>query len=203
MNLESKKESNLAKKLIKYFVQGLFYIVPIAVTIYVIVYLILLIDGIVNLDIPGLGLLIILVGVTLIGFIGTYFLAYFKPFDRAIESTPLIKLIYTSMKDLMNAFVGKKNQFKKPVLVKMGGDFEAERIGFMTKEDLSDIGIGNDKAAVYFPFSYAISGQVYIVPKKNISPIDASSSDIMKLIVSGGVTSIEKNKNKHDEKNTF
>lgn len=203
MNLESKKESSLAKKLIKYFVQGLFYIVPIAVTIYVIVYLILLIDGIVNLDIPGLGLLIILVGVTLIGFIGTYFLAYFKPFDRAIESTPLIKLIYTSMKDLMNAFVGKKNQFKKPVLVKMGGDFEAERIGFMTKEDLSDIGIGNDKAAVYFPFSYAISGQVYIVPKKNISPIDASSSDIMKLIVSGGVTSIEKNKNKHDEKNTF
>ena len=197
MNLEPRKESNLFKKLVKYFLQGLFYVVPTAVTIYVIIYLILLIDGIVNLDIPGLGLLVILVGVTTIGFVGTYFLGYLKPFDRAIEKTPLIKLIYSSMKDLMNAFVGKKNQFKKPVLVKMGGDFEAERIGFMTKEDLTDLGVTSEKVAVYFPFSYAISGQVYIVPKKNITAIDASSSDIMKLIVSGGVTNIEKLK-KHD-----
>jgi uncharacterized membrane protein len=200
MNLEPKKESTLFKKLVKYFLQGLFYVVPIAVTIYIIFYLIMLIDGILKLDIPGLGILVLLVGVTIIGFVGTFFLGYLKPFDRAIESTPLIKLIYSSMKDLMNAFVGKKNQFKNPVLVKMGEGFEAERIGFVTKENLNELGIGDDKIAVYLPFSYAISGQVYVVPKRNITPIDASSADVMKLIISGGVTNIE-SKDKKNENN--
>ncbi len=195
MDFEPKKENSLIKKLIGYFLKGLFYVVPIAVTVYVIVYLIVLFDGLVNLNIPGLGILVLLLGLTLIGFVGTYFLGYLKPFDRAIENTPLIKLIYSSMKDLMNAFVGKKNQFKKPVLVKMGGEIEAERLGFVTKSDLSDLGIGADKVAVYFPFSYAISGQVYIIPKKNITPIDASASEVMKLIISGGLTNVDHSEN--------
>lgn len=200
MNLEPNKENSLVKRLIKYFLQGLFYVVPIAVTIYIITYLIVLIDGIVNLDIPGLGILVILIGVTLIGFIGTYFLAYLKPFDRAIESTPLIKLIYSSMKDLMNAFVGKKNQFKQPVLVRLSENYEVERLGFITKSDLSELGIGADKVAVYLPFSYAISGQVFIVPKKNVSPINASASDVMKMIISGGVTQVDQvEKKKSDD----
>lgn len=198
MDLEPKKEGNLLKVLFKYFLQGLFYVVPIAVTIYVIFYLIVLMDGLLQLDIPGLGILIILIGVTVIGFLGTFFLGYLKPFDRAIESTPLIKLIYTSMKDLMNAFVGRKNQFKQPVLVKLNDEIELERLGFVTKESLIDLGISEDKIAVYIPFSYAISGQVFIVPKKNVTKIKGNSADVMKFIVSGGVTSIE-TKSKNNE----
>ena len=97
------------------------------------------------------------------------------------------------MKDLMNAFMGKKKQFKQSVLVDMGAGFEAQRFGFITKNDLSDLGIGDDKVLVYLPFSYAISGEVLIIPKKNITPINASSTDVMKLIISGGVTSVELN----------
>jgi len=59
------------------------------------------------------------------------------------------------------------------------------------------MGISNDKAAVYFPFSYGINGQVMIVPKKNITIIHASSSDVMKFIVSGGVTNVESNNKTH------
>ena len=199
MDLEPKKDSYIIKRLIKYFLQGLFYVVPIAVTIYIIIELVLFIDGILNLDIPGLGIVLLLITVTAIGFSGNYFLAYLKPFDRAIENTPLIKLVYSSMKDLMNAFVGKKKQFKKPVLVKMGNGFEAERLGFITKEDLAELNIDDSKVAVYLPFSYAISGQVYIVPKKNVTPIDASPSDIMKLVVSGGVTSVDSKKSNDEE----
>tara|TARA_B100001109_G_scaffold255434_1_gene258418 strand:+ start:10321 stop:10917 length:597 start_codon:yes stop_codon:yes gene_type:complete len=196
MDFEPKKESSLIKSLIKYFLQGLFYTVPIAATIYVIVYAVILIDGIINMAIPGLGMIVILGAVTLIGFLGThFFINYFKPFERAIENTPLIKIIYTSMKDMMNAFVGKKKQFKQAVLVKMGGGVEVERLGFITKDDLSEIGISEDKVAVYIPFSYAISGQVLIVPKQNITLLDAPSSDVMKMIISGGVTSVEKHKN--------
>jgi uncharacterized membrane protein len=203
MDLEPpKKDSSFVKTLIKYFLQGLFYTVPISATLYVITSSVIMLDSIINLDIPGLGILVILLAVTLIGYLGThFFLNYFKPFERAIENTPLIKIIYTSMKDMMNAFVGKKKQFKTPVLVKMGGDMEAERLGFITKDNLDELGISNDKVAVYLPFSYAISGQVYIVPQKNVSIIDASSADVMKLIISGGVTSVEKLKKETNETN--
>ncbi len=202
MDLEPKKDSSLVKTLIKYFLQGLFYIVPVAATLYVIVYGVIMLDSLIDLDIPGLGIAVILVAVTLIGYLGThFFINYFKPFERAIENTPLIKIIYTSMKDMMNAFVGKKKQFKQAVLVKMGGEIEVERLGFITKEDLSDMGISKEKVAVYLPFSYAISGQVIIVPRKNISRIDASSSDVMKMIISGGVTSIDQSKNQQKYEN--
>lgn len=185
-------DKRFLKTLVRYFLQGLFYVVPIGVTVYLIVWLVVKIDGIINLDIPGLGLIAILIGITLIGFLGShFFVSYLRPLDRAMEKTPLIKLVYTSMKDLMNAFVGKKKQFKTPVLVKMGEGLEVERMGFITKDNLSGMGISTDKVAVYFPFSYGINGQVMIIPKKNISIIHASSSDVMKFIVSGGVTNVE------------
>ena len=193
---EISNDKRFFKTLIKYFLQGLFYVVPVGVTIYLIVWLVVKIDGIINLDIPGLGLVAILVGVTLIGFLGShFFVSYLRPLDRAMEKTPLIKLVYSSMKDLMSAFVGKKKQFKTPVLVKMGEGIDFERVGFITKEDLSELGISADKVAVYFPFSFGINGQVLIVPKKNISTIQASSSDVMKFIVSGGVTNVESTEN--------
>lgn len=185
-------DKRFLKTLVRYFLQGLFYVVPIGVTVYLIVWLVVKIDGIINLDIPGLGLIAILIGITLIGFLGShFFVSYLRPLDRAMEKTPLIKLVYTSMKDLMNAFVGKKKQFKTPVLVKIGEGLEVERMGFITKDNLSEMGISTDKVAVYFPFSYGINGQVMIIPKKNISIIHASSSDVMKFIVSGGVTNVE------------
>jgi uncharacterized membrane protein len=195
---EIAKDKSFLKTLIKYFLQGLFYLVPIGVTVYLIIWLVVKIDGIINLDFPGLGLIAILVGITVIGFLGShFFVSYLRPLDRAMEKTPLIKLVYTSMKDMMSAFVGKKKQFKTPVLVTMGEGLEIERMGFITKDDLSDMGISNDKAAVYFPFSYGINGQVMIVPKKNITIIHASSSDVMKFIVSGGVTNVESTNKTH------
>lgn len=197
---EISNDKRFFKTLIKYLLQGLFYVVPVGVTIYLIVWLVVKIDGIINLDIPGLGLVAILVGVTLIGFLGShFFVSYLRPLDRAMEKTPLIKLVYSSMKDLMSAFVGKKKQFKTPVLVKMGEGIDFERVGFITKEDLSELGISADKVAVYFPFSFGINGQVLIVPKKNISTIQASSSDVMKFIVSGGVTNVESTENETEQ----
>jgi uncharacterized membrane protein len=186
---KKRNQTRFYKSIARYFLQGLFYLVPITATVYVIFYLVVMLDSLINLDIPGLGIIILFVVVTLVGFLGTHFFVnYLKPFERTIENTPLIKLIYTSMKDMMNAFVGKKRQFKKPVLVKVGE--ELERIGFITKDELSDLNIGDEKVAVYLPFSYAISGEVLIVPKKNVTPLDASSADVMKMIISGGVADI-------------
>ncbi|HRP61427.1 MAG TPA: DUF502 domain-containing protein, partial [Vicingus sp.] len=93
--------------------------------------------------------------------------------------------------DLLSAFVGKKKRFTEPVLVKMEGN--VERFGFVTQHDLTDLGISADKDAVYIPFSYALTGNLIVVPKTSVSPVDGNSADIMKFVISGGVTEIEEN----------
>ena len=95
------------------------------------------------------------------------------------------------MKDLMRTFVGKKKGFEQAVLIKLYANSTIERIGFITNENLSSLGIKNGKILVYLPHSYAFSGQLFVVDRSYITPIDKSSAEIMKLIVSGGVTEIE------------
>lgn len=178
------------KKLLGYFLQGLLYLVPISVTIYIVFEAVVFVDGIIPLEVPGLGLLIILITVTTVGFLGRTLLnRQILNFDKILDRVPLIKIIYTSVKDLLSAFVGKKKRFTEPVLVKMEGG--VERFGFITQKDLTHLGVSADKIGVYIPFSYAVTGNLIVVPKKNVTMVDASSADIMKFIISGGVTEIE------------
>ena len=181
------------KKIINYFLQGLLYIVPITVTLYVVLWTFQKIDGILPFQFPGLGLIIIISLITIIGFLGTAVIT--SPinafFHDLLQKTPLLKTIYSSVKDLMNTFVGNKKGFSEPVLVKIYENSTIERIGFITNEDVDSLNIANGKVLVYMPHSYAISGQLFVVEKKNVSPINKSSAEIMKLIVSGGVTEID------------
>jgi uncharacterized membrane protein len=65
------------------------------------------------------------------------------------------------------------------------------RIGFITRKDgVAEMGINKDQVVVYLPYSYGIMGTVIIVPKENIIPIDLQSTEVMKFIVSGGVTEV-------------
>ena len=66
-----------------------------------------------------------------------------------------------------------------------------ERLRPCSNEDLKSLGIKDGKVLVYLPHSYAFSGQLFVVDRSYITPIDRSSSEIMKLIVSGGITEIE------------
>ena len=185
------------KKVLGYFLQGLLYTLPIAATIYVVYKAIVLIDGILPIKIPGLGIIILLVSVTLVGFLGGALISSrILKLEKLLDKVPLIKIIYTSVKDLLSAFVGKKKRFTEPVLVKMEGN--VERFGFITQKDLTDLGVSANKIGVYIPFSYAVTGNLIVVPKDCVTPIDANSADIMKFIISGGVTEIEEHE--HDEK---
>ena len=181
------------KKIINYFLQGLLYIVPISVTFYVVYWAFQKIDGILPFQFPGLGLIVIIALITFIGFAGSVIIA--SPinsfFQRLLKKAPLLRTIYSSMKDLMQTFVGKKKGFNQAVLIKLYENSTIERIGFITNENLSSLGIKGGKILVYLPHSYAFSGQLFVVEKSYITPIDKPSSEIMKLIVSGGVTEIE------------
>jgi uncharacterized membrane protein len=160
---------------------------------YVVVWTFKKIDGILPFQFPGLGLIIIIALITIIGFVGSAVIA--SPinsfFQNLLKRAPLLKTIYTSVKDLMNTFVGKKKGFSQPVLIKLYENSTIERIGFITNDDLKTLGIKEGKVLVYLPHSYAFSGQLFVVDSSYITPVDASSSEIMKLIVSGGVTEID------------
>ena len=181
------------KKIINYFLQGLLYIIPISVTLYVVYWTFQKIDGILPFQFPGLGLIVIISLITFIGFAGSIIIT--SPinsfFQRLLRKAPLLRTIYSSMKDLMQTFVGKKKGFNQAVLIKLYEHSTIERIGFITNENLSSLGIKGGKILVYLPHSYAFSGQLFVVEKSYITPIDKPSSEIMKLIVSGGVTEIE------------
>ena len=145
------------KKFINYFLQGLLYIVPITVTLYVVYWTFQKIDGILPFQFPGLGLIIIIVLITFVGFVGSVIIT--SPinafFQRLLKRAPLLQTIYSSVKDLMSTFVGKKKGFNTPVLIKLYENTTIERIGFITNEDLSSLGIKNGKILVYLPQSYA------------------------------------------------
>ena len=98
---------------------------------------------------------------------------------------------------MLSAFVGKKKRFTEPVLVKMEGN--VERLGFITQKDLTDLGISADKIGVYIPFSYAVTGNLIIVPKDCVTPVNGNSADIMKFIISGGVTEIDEQEIKENK----
>jgi uncharacterized membrane protein len=183
------------KKVFSYFFQGLIYIAPLGITIYTIYFLFTVIDGYIrgymqklfDIDIPGLGILIVFLLITLLGLIGSTIIA--RPikrlFSRLIDKAPLLKVIYSSIRDLLSAFVGKEKKFDQPVLVIVNTISNLEKMGFMTQKDLSDLDIIG-KVSVYFPHSYNFSGEMFIVPKELVRPINIPSAEAMKFIVSGG-----------------
>ncbi|MCI0751814.1 MAG: DUF502 domain-containing protein, partial [Flammeovirgaceae bacterium] len=146
-------------KIIRYFFSGTLFIVPLVATAYFIFVSFRWLDGLLRLPYPGLGFAIILVAITLFGYFTSNFAfqTFSNWFDHGMNKIPLVKLIYSSVKDLLNAFVGDKKKFNKPVLVEMNRENGLYQIGFITQQDLSELGL-KDMISVYLPHSYAISG---------------------------------------------
>jgi uncharacterized membrane protein len=190
------------KKLINYFLQGLLFVVPTVVTFYVVILSVIWMDnllpiqvpipipGLEQLNLPGLGILVIVIVITILGYIGTKFVRnpFFVIFEGLIERTPLLKVIYSSVKDLIEAFVGEKKRFTQPVLVTVNQNPIVQRIGFITEHDLTELGLGVERMAVYLPFSYGFNGQLVIVESSSVTKLDASGTEMMKFVISGGVT---------------
>ena len=175
------------KTLIKYFLRGLVIVIPIAVTIYIIVQLFVWIDRLLGLERTGVGFLIVFAGTILVGMLASNILLrkLFQWTEVLFVRAPLVKIIYTSIKDLIEAFVGEKKRFTKPVVVSIGPGFRV--LGFITQEDMSAFGLTSD-VAVYLPQSYNFAGNLIIVPRTSVGVLPADSSQVMAFIVSGGVS---------------
>jgi len=192
-------KSPFLKRIISYFIRGLVLVAPLYATALIIWTGIEFLDNIIPINIPisnnrtvylpGLGVLIIISGIILLGFFFSTIIpqSFFKFTEGFMRRIPLVSLIYYSLKDLILAFVGDKKKFNQPVLVTMYKETGIKKIGFITQTDLSHLKIA-DHVAVYMPLSYALSGELFIVPAEHVTPLDAKSTDVMKMLVSGGVS---------------
>ena len=179
------------KSIIQHFFQGILVLAPIFLTFYAIVWVFDTLDSLLGFSdiIPGLGIIIILAGITVVGYLSSFFIVgrLFDLFDHLLEKTPVIKYLYTSIKDVFDSLMGKKKKFDHPVLVNIYNK-EVWEIGFITRHEAADFEL-EDVVAVYIPMSLSIAGKVYFVKKHRIRPLEhISAGDAMKFAVSGGVT---------------
>ncbi len=178
-------------RLLNYFLRGVVFLAPLALTIYVCVRLFTTIDSWLGLPIPGAGFVVTVVLITVFGFLASSILtrSVLGVVEGLLNRLPFVRLLYSSTKDLLNAFVGEQRRFDKPVLVSPYPGGVARAIGFVTQESLASIGL-HDHVTVYLPQSYNFAGTLLIFPTSAVTPLDAESAEVMAFIVSGGVTAL-------------
>jgi uncharacterized membrane protein len=175
-------------RLVAYFIRGLVVLTPIAVTAYVVWLVLHKIDGWLGFPTPGVGLLVTLTLITVVGFLASTVIT--RSLVRHVEGlfarVPFVRLLYSSSRDLLNAFVGEQKRFDRPALLTITGNVQV--MGFVTQEALTDLPDAEGLVAIYCPQSYHWAGQLLIVPAKDVTPISASAADVLAFVVSGGVT---------------
>jgi len=180
------------KSILKYFLRGLLVFVPVGLTTFILVYVFTSLDKLFSklfpITFPGMGFLVTIGGIFLIGLFASNFVGkkLFGLLNKILNKVPLVKMLYGAIRDLVEAFAGEKKKFDKPVLVTFGPNSYAKIVGFMTRENLENLGL-KDHVAVYLPQSYNFAGNVLLFPKEAVKPLGIESSEAMTLIVSGGV----------------
>lgn len=173
---------------VKNFLRGLAIVVPFTVTIYVVYQILLWLDRLIELPYPGLGAVVLVVGITIIGALASSFIVkkLLEIPDTIFTKAPIVRIIYTSIKELTEAFVGDRRKFSRPVLVDLVPGQNIQAVGFITSENLAFLGV-RDRVAVYFPQSYNIAGNLVLVMREQVRALEIESSRAMAFIVSGGV----------------
>jgi uncharacterized membrane protein len=176
-------------RLLNYFFRGLIVLAPAVVTIYVFWLIFSVVDKWMGLPVPGAGIVVTAALITLFGFLASTVLARWMVIlvDRAFNRLPLVRLVYSSTKDLLAAFVGEKRRFDRPVVVSTSADGIEKAFGFVTSQTMTRFGL-EDHVTVYLPFSYTFTGVIRIYPTANVKPLATDSAELMAFVVSGGVT---------------
>ncbi|HEY4306298.1 MAG TPA: DUF502 domain-containing protein [Gemmatimonadaceae bacterium] len=179
-------------RLLNYFLRGLVVVVPLALTIYVCAVIFTTIDSWLGLPIRGVGFLLTIALIVFVGALASSFVtrSLITALDNVLDRLPFVRLLYSSAKDMLNAFVGEKKRFDKPVLVAVSNDRAVKVIAFLTSDSLSSLGLA-DQVTVYMPQSYGFAGHILVVPADRVERIDADAAEVMAFIISGGVTTME------------
>ncbi len=183
------------RSLVRWFLRGLVVVTPVVAIAAAVYWVFVELDTWINLEpllnrkVPGAGFVLTIAVITLIGFLASNFATrwIFAAIEDLLEHTPLVKLVYSSIKDLVGAFVGEKKKFDRPVLIALAEGSDVASIGFLTRDGLAEIDLPGH-VAVYVPQAYNIGGNVLVVPKTRVRPLDADPGAVMTFVISGGVT---------------
>jgi len=199
------------KPISKIFFKGLIAIIPLIFTLYLLFWLAgtveLALGNIFKFIFPdswyirGLG---VVLGIPLVIFFGAFlesltFRSLFNNLEELVIQIPVVKSIYTTIRDFSLLFSSKnKGKFKQVVLVNVRPG-NGQQIGFITVSDVGEASpafITDDQIAVFLPFSYQMGGNTVIISRENVTEIDMSVEDALRFIATAGVVG-----NAGDEKN--
>jgi len=188
------------RRIIKDFFKGLLFVVPLVTTVYLIWLPVTKIDQLVDAKYPGLGLAIVLVSIWVVGVVASNKIGgkLFRLFDRIITSVPMCALLYSTIKDLIAAFVGEKRKFDQPVVVDLMPSEGIRGLGFITRSDFEEEELAG-LVAVYLPQSYNIAGNLLLLPRERVRPLNIDSGRLMTLIMSGGIAGSGKEELEEDD----
>ena len=180
---------------ISYFLRGLLVVLPVAITVGILSWILKGIGSYLYLDQLSIGVILLyavitLAAITVIGFFtkGVIAQQIMGFLEGIIEKAPGLNFIFGTTKDMTEAFMGEKKKFTKPVVVEISGG--VYKIGFLTQEDMSTVGLPHC-CAVYLPYSYTLSGETTVVDKSRVRRIDKESGDVTKFVLSGGATNLK------------
>lgn len=174
------------KTLAKHFLSGLIVFVPIVGSLSLVLWMLKALDDLYPLPVPGLGLALTVLFITLLGVLTSNVVGkkVLEAMEAGMKRLPVVNLLYGSLKDLLGAFVGDKRSFDKPVMVHVSPSVRV--FGFVTCDRFDDARLAGH-VAVYLPQSYNFAGNLLVVKKDLVEPVDADSAQFMAFIVSGGV----------------
>ncbi len=181
----------LSNTLLTYFLRGLVVTAPLALTLYICWAVFVRLDRWIGLPIPGAGFVLTLALITLAGILASNLVtrSVVAAIEQVMRRLPFVRLLYTSTKDLLNAFVGEQRRFDRPVIVALTPDGHVSALGFITADSLAHLGLG-DLVAVYVPQSYNVAGNLLLLPAHRVRPIPTESAEVMAFIISGGVSGL-------------
>jgi uncharacterized membrane protein len=186
------------------FITGLLTVIPVVATVYLMVWLFGALDRIfgkpLRLLLPdemylaGTGIVVAVAVVFGVGVLmhGVLFRQLFRKAEQAMLALPLVRSIYSALKDLIGLFGRGNGPAMQVVALTLPGT-SWKVLGFVTRADFADVapGIGAPgEIAVYLPMSYQVGGYTVIVPRESVRPIDMSREDAMKFILTAGLKTV-------------
>lgn len=184
----------LVARLRGYFLAGLLLAAPLAVTIGVAIWFVDFIDSRVlpGTRIPGFGLVVVISGLTLIGWLASGFLGRLvhSVGDRIVSRIPVLRSVYAATKQIFETVLAQKsNAFREVAL------FEYPRkgiwsIGFLTGTTAGEVQHRTQEQTVnvFLPTTpNPTSGYLLFVPRKDLIILDMTVEEGIKMVVSGGI----------------
>jgi uncharacterized membrane protein len=110
--------------------------------------------------------------------------------ERLLSRIPGVKTVFSALKDVVSLFGGDAKKHMGQVVLVTWGNADSQIVGFLTRDRVDDLGLdeGEDRIAVYLPFSYQIGGFTVLVPRDSVRPVPMTAEEALRFAVTAGMS---------------